>query len=92
MLDRLLRAGDLRHLAGDLADVAEPNRRRGRVGDRVVAFELLVRAGGGGERLGLPFVVDGDRLGLLDAGHERRVGRIDAVDHVLRSSRLPAAE
>ena len=36
----------------------------------------------GGERLGLPFVVHGGRLFLLDAAHERRVGRIDAIDHI----------
>jgi hypothetical protein len=82
VLDRPLRAGDARHLVGDLADIAEPHRRRGGGGGGVVAFELGVGGVGGGERLRLPFVIDGGRLLALDAGHERRVGRIDAIDHV----------
>src|SRR5262249_238681 len=85
VLHRPLRAGDARHLVGDLADVAEPHRRRGGGGGGVVALELGVGGVGGGERLRLPFVIDGGRLLALDAGHERRGGRGAAGEHVRKS-------
>jgi len=82
MVDRLLGAGHARHLVGDLADIAEPHRRRGGVGGGIVAFKLCVGAGSRRQRLGLPFVVDGGSLFLVCAGHERRIGRVDAIDHI----------
>jgi hypothetical protein len=65
-----------------LTDVAEPHRGGGRVRDRIIAFKLRIPGIDGGERLRLPFVIDGTRLLLLDAAHERRLGRIDPVDDV----------
>ncbi len=82
MLDRLLGAGNLRHLARDLADVAEPHGRRRGIGRGVVAFELGVGGVCRRERLGLPFMIHRRGLGLVDGGHERGIGRIDAIDHV----------
>jgi hypothetical protein len=82
VLDRPLGAGDARRLARDLADVAEPHRRGGGIGDGIIAFELGVAGVDRGQRLGLPFVIDGGSFLLLDAAHERRLGRIDAIDHV----------
>ena len=87
VLDRLLRAGDAGDLRADLADVAEPHGRVVASVDGVVAFELRVGVVGRRERLGLPFVIDGGRLLVLDAAHERGVGRIDAIDHVARGLR-----
>ena len=82
MIDRALSAGDAGNLGGDLVDVAKAHRRRGGVGVRVVAFELRVGVVGGREGLGLPFVIHGGRLLTLDARHERRIGRVDTIDHI----------
>ena len=66
VLDRALGAGHARHLVRDLAEIAEPDRRGGRVGGGVVAFEHRVGGVDGGERLRLPFVIDGGRLFPLE--------------------------
>src|SRR5262245_49446019 len=82
VLDRTLGAGHADDLVRDLAEVAEPDGGRDRDGDSVVTFELGVSGIDRGERLCLPFVIDGGRLLALARGHERGVGGIDAVDDV----------
>jgi hypothetical protein len=82
VLNGLLSAGDARHLVRNLADVAETDGRGGGVGDGIVTFQHRVRGIDGGKGLGLPFVIDGSGLDLLDARDERSVGRIDAVDFI----------
>jgi hypothetical protein len=82
VLDRALGAGDAHHLVRDLAEVAEPDGGRDGDGDGVVALELGIGGIDRGERLRLPFVIDGGRLLALARGHERGVGGIDAVDDV----------
>ena len=62
VIDGALGAGDAGDLVADLADVAEPHGRGDGVGRGVVAFELRVGVVGRGERLRLPFVIDGGRL------------------------------
>jgi hypothetical protein len=80
-------AGDL---VRDLADAAEPGRRGGSV-LRVVALEQGVAGVDEGERLRLPFMIRGGRLLPLGLAHRGRIGGVDAVDHIGKSSLLPSA-
>jgi hypothetical protein len=82
VIDNALGAGNAGRLARDLADVAETNGNGAGIGnDVVVAFELGVGSSRG-ERLGLPFVVDRLGRGAIDAGPERGLGGLNAVDIV----------
>jgi hypothetical protein len=78
-------AGDL---VRDLADAAEPGRRGGSI-LRVVALEQGVAGVDEGERLRLPFMIRGGRL--LPTRSSRAYRRVDAVDHIGKSSLLPTA-
>jgi len=82
VVDSLLGARHLRHLVGNLAEIAEAYCSRQRVGAGVVAFELSVRGGRLRQRLRLPFMVHRGRLFLFGAAHERGIGRVDAIDHI----------
>ena len=82
MLDRALGAGHARHLVRDLAQIAEPDGRGGRVCRGVVAFDHRIGGVDGGKRLRLPFVIDRGRLFPLERGHAGRIGRVDTVDDV----------
>jgi hypothetical protein len=82
VLDSLLRARDLRHLVGNLAEIAESDRGRGDVRGGIVAFELRVGAVRRRERLRLPFMIDGRRLLFFGGAHERSIDGVDAIDHI----------
>ena len=81
MINDALRTSDAGAGVQDLADVAETNGRSTRNRRDVVAFELRIGRDGA-ESLGLPFVVDSRGFRLFDAGIDRRIGRIDAVDRI----------
>ena len=61
-----------------------PSRTVGVAASVVASSPSSYRVGGidGGQRLRLPFMIDGGRLFPFERRHDRRVGRIDAIDDV----------